>query len=621
MPPTDSQRPRPVRRRSSLRLLLPALLLLAFLPGFAAFAYHVAHRLAEERAAALAQLSETVSDVAADNGRLLGETLYLLKALAITPAVRNFTADPAACGAVMARVVAENPRYAFAGVVAADGSVVCSGLPVRPGVHVRDRTWFARVMASREFSVGDLAVGKGSGRASVHLAYPLLEDGRFLGAINVALDVEWLNRHLSKLDLPHDTVVSVVDSRGTVVGRHPGGARFIGTVIPQDHLVRRMAAEDSGTFEAEALDGRERLFAFAKLGRQSTGTLTVVLGQDEETVVRPAEKDLRFGGLGLGLVALLGLGAAAVSGHQLIGRPSARLVEAARRLGSGDMRARVGALDAGAELATVAQAFDDMADRLARHESDLRRARDAAEAASVSKSRFLAAASHDLRQPLQSLFLSAEVLNLRNADGSLAPALRHMNDSLEAMKEILDKLLDISKLEAGMLPITRAPVGADTVLERLAAGYGPRFAAQGLRLRSVPCAAEIETDRILLERILGNFLDNALRYTRSGGAVVGCRRRGPVLRFDIVDSGIGIPEGQQELVFEEFVQLHNAERDRAKGLGLGLAIAQRIAGALGHPIELTSRPGRGSRFSVTVPLARADRRLHEVGAGEAQPKS
>ena len=230
------------------------------------------------------------------------------------------------------------------------------------------------------------------------------------------------------------------------------------------------------------------------------------------------------------------------------------------------------------------------------------RAKERAERADVAKSKFLAAASHDLRQPIQSLFFFAYTLSEKLRDHPASQTLASMGESLDALRVLLDSLLDVSRLDAGVIKPNVTEFALAPLLERLQTEYTPRAAEIGLSLRLVNTRAWTRTDPVLLERILRNLIENALRYTRRGGILVGCRRTADGgLRIAVVDSGIGIPADRQADIFEEFTQLGNPERDRRKGLGLGLAIVQRLAQLLGHRVTVRSRPEHGSAFTLELP--------------------
>jgi signal transduction histidine kinase len=230
-------------------------------------------------------------------------------------------------------------------------------------------------------------------------------------------------------------------------------------------------------------------------------------------------------------------------------------------------------------------------------------ARDDAELANRAKSRFLASASHDLRQPLHALSLFSAALSLRATDPEVRDISGNIGRALRSLSALVDALLDISKLDAGAVKPEIQHVDTGTIAERIAAEYRPAAERKGLELRVTPCDASAHTDPVLLDRILRNLVDNAVKYTASGRVSVGMEIEGSMLRIAVSDSGEGIPAAERERIFEEFYQIGNPERDRTKGLGLGLAIVRRIARLLGTDVELVSDVGRGSTFTIRLPLA------------------
>jgi signal transduction histidine kinase/CheY-like chemotaxis protein len=225
--------------------------------------------------------------------------------------------------------------------------------------------------------------------------------------------------------------------------------------------------------------------------------------------------------------------------------------------------------------------------------------------ASEHKSRFLAAASHDLRQPMHALGLFVAQLrsHMTSAEGS--HLVDRIDDAVTGMNELFNALLDITKLDAGALTPTIAEFPVAELLRRIGGTFAAVAQEKGLSLRLVSSSAWARSDPVLLERIVLNLVSNAVGYTNVGGIVVGCRHRGAKLRIEVADSGPGIPEDQRREIFREFYRLADAAKANQAGLGLGLAIVERLCTLLDHPIELASTPGKGSRFSVTVPTAPA----------------
>ena len=255
-------------------------------------------------------------------------------------------------------------------------------------------------------------------------------------------------------------------------------------------------------------------------------------------------------------------------------------------------------LDREGRIVGVVCATIDVTERR-RGEDAIRAAQENAERANLAKTKFLAAASHDLRQPVQSLYLFAAALRDRLADHAALPLLDTMNQSLDALKQLLDGLLDMSRLESGRIVAAPGPVKLADVLGRLAAEYTPRALERGLKLSVIPCGAWVLTDPALLDRILRNLIENALRYTRDGRILIGARRRRGQIRLEVWDTGIGIPADRLDEIFEEFTQLDDTGRDR--GLGLGLAIVKRLSRLLRHRVTVRSAVGRGSVFAIELP--------------------
>lgn len=232
---------------------------------------------------------------------------------------------------------------------------------------------------------------------------------------------------------------------------------------------------------------------------------------------------------------------------------------------------------------------------------ELRHQKDAAEQANRAKSRFLAAASHDLRQPLQALTLFNETLRRRDLPAPERAIVEDMTTSIGALDGLFNALLDISRLDAGVVTPNIVTFPLAPLFQRIATEFGPAAEAKGLRLVAATTRRYVVSDPILCERILRNLVANSVRYTQSGGIVFGCRRGNGIVRIEVHDTGIGIPADKHVAVFAEFYQVGNPQRDRTQGLGLGLAIVDRLSKLLGHRISLRSEPGRGTTFSLELP--------------------
>lgn len=225
-----------------------------------------------------------------------------------------------------------------------------------------------------------------------------------------------------------------------------------------------------------------------------------------------------------------------------------------------------------------------------------------AEAASREKSRFLAAASHDLRQPLHALGLYVHILEQKVKDRETLELVKRINQNSQSLQNLFNELLDLSKLESGTQSISIQDVELSPLVYRVAEQYSESAAERNLRLRlRVPKSACVKSDPILLERIVGNLLSNAVRYTEQGGILIIVRRRNGNWMLQVWDTGIGISDSDQLQIFNEHFQVANSARDRRLGLGLGLAITKGLCDLLEHPLAVSSRISKGSCFSVTMP--------------------
>ena len=303
------------------------------------------------------------------------------------------------------------------------------------------------------------------------------------------------------------------------------------------------------------------------------------------------------------------LTSAATSVSQRVGKQgqtlefhSARLPDGGLVVSFSDVTARVEA-EAALERAnaTLEGRVEERTATLLRVNSELESARKKADAANRDKTRFLAAASHDLLQPLNAARLYTATLLERAAGSELAALAQSIEASLNAVEEIMSALLDMSRIDSGALKPQPAPFRLRDLTQKIAVEFAPAAREKSIRLTLVHSSAVALADWALVARIVQNLVSNAIKYTRPGGAVlVGCRRRGSRVRVDVIDTGIGFNRDQHALLFAEFSRLEQGAR-MAQGLGLGLSIVERLVSAMGLTMELASVEGRGSRFSLYLP--------------------
>src|SRR5438105_6957880 len=257
-------------------------------------------------------------------------------------------------------------------------------------------------------------------------------------------------------------------------------------------------------------------------------------------------------------------------------------------------------------------------EQLTRLNSELAQAKRTAEDANISKTRFLAAASHDILQPLNAARLYATSLVERQNGGEDSRLVENIDESLEAIEEILGALLDISRLDAGAMTTAITSFKMSDLMRSLEIEFAPIARAKGLKLSFVPCSLPVQSDRLLLRRLLQNLISNAIKYTPRGRVLVGCRRHGQSLQIRVFDTGVGIPVTKRGEIFKEFHRLEQGARI-ARGLGLGLSIVERLARVLNHGIAIDATASGGSVFSVTVPVATAIN--HTAAVTSATPLS
>jgi two-component system, sensor histidine kinase len=327
------------------------------------------------------------------------------------------------------------------------------------------------------------------------------------------------------------------------------------------------------------------------------------------------ERELLMLALGVGLVGAVLGGFLAMRMASGVVQPVLRVSRMIERIGEGDLTPSSEALPTD-PLFDLQIRLNQMAQRLAwgREElefrvetatRELRLKKEEAEMATLAKSQFLAAASHDLRQPTHALGMFVARLGQLPLDGESRQLVASLEASVQAMQDLLDGLLDISRLDAGAVPVRPGAVPLGEMFLSLRRALMPLAESKGLRLRIRPTPHWALSDPVLLQRMVMNLATNAIRYTDRGTVLLSCRvvDQGRQLRVDVADSGIGISSSDQQHIFKEFYQVGNSGRDRSKGMGLGLNIVERTANLLGHSVHLRSAIGCGTTFSILMPVA------------------
>jgi signal transduction histidine kinase len=422
-------------------------------------------------------------------------------------------------------------------------------------------------------SGGELAVGPlVTSRYSKNLLFTLNRrvtdhQGRFIGIASAGIDAAFFTDFYNTLALGRNGYISSATFEGDVVLRQPHPERYAGISVQAGKVLEAARKTPIGTIRtASPLDNIDRVVSYRTLSRFG---IVLHSGMALNDVLAPWRHTALLLGLALAAVSLgvIGLGLLAFRGIH-----------------------REETMMTGLE-ATVRERTIEAESRA----DEARRAND-------SKTRFLAAASHDLRQPLQAAGMFAEVLATRLNTPSDLKVVDKLRQSIEATNSLLTTLLDVSTLEAGRIRPNLSNFAALPLLRGLAEQIEPEAAARGLSVRVAATSAIVRCDPVLLERLLRNLMVNAIHHTPSGGILMGCRRRSDGFALQVWDTGIGIPPDMHRAIFDDFTRIDGpSSRGGSHGLGLGLGVVRRMAALLGLRLELCSQPGRGSCFGVVVP--------------------
>lgn len=456
------------------------------------------------------------------------------------------------------------------------------------------------------------------------IAVPNEDAERGVTVVDVNLKFVW--DVVSQIKIGQAGRAYAVDAQGRLIS-HPNISLVLQkkdlSEVPQIRAALETLPASSAISEEEATTARDLsgvpvLTAHATIPRLGW---IVFVEQPRSEAFAPLNSVIFRTGLLLLVGLVLAVGASLILARKMV-TPIRALQTGAAEIGAGALDYRID-VRTGDEVETLAEEFNDMAARLQESYADLEKKVEERtaqlELANQAKSRLFAAASHDLRQPMHALGLFIAQLRDKVASPDALKVVRQAQASVEALGQLFDAMLDLSKLDAGVLSPRLEDFSISILLQRMENDFTPMAARKGLELRVVPSTLVVRSDPVLLERILLNLVANAVRYTSRGGVLLGCRRRGSHVRIEVRDSGSGVPKELQHQIFQEFYQLANPERDRGKGLGLGLAIVQRLAALLEYRIELVSEPGKGSVFAVEVPIGEArggaelPRRLEIVG--------
>jgi signal transduction histidine kinase/CheY-like chemotaxis protein len=590
----------------STRFIL--LLLIAVVPAVSVEIYND-WRLRRERADDLRRVATAQADMLADElQRIVTGMAQLLVAAANAPEALR---DDGACSDYMARLQQSFEFVSNIGVTDANGLVRCLNEPFEAGtVSNADRRHFKVAVATGRFAVGDLFVGRVTGNKVFGFAHPVVDDrtGQVTAVVFASLKLSWLAEQFRLKPLQAGTLVVVADSNGRIITSLPGPDRG-GQLLPDDWaaLLKRPAA---GLVEkgAESFFGtREQILAYIPDIAAPQG-LNILVGLDRARALREIDAaSLRSKAVALAALAT-GLLLTLMLVRLLVQRPLDTILGVVREVQAGNLAARTGLRRSRSEVDQIAAALDHLLDEIGRRirekqaiEDQLRSARDEAVRISAAKTDFLASASHDLRQPLHTLALIAQVLSRPSPPGQQARSAQIVSRAVSHLGAMVETLVDVAQIDSGRIAPRLQPVHLAPILSTIHNEFVALAAEKQVEFILVRCDDWVVSDPTLLSRIVRNLVSNAIKFTPAGGRVtVRGTRSGRVLVLAVEDTGVGIPPEKQAEIFEEFRQLGNPERDRRKGIGLGLAIVDKLSRLLDHPVGVESAPGEGATFTVTM---------------------
>ena len=426
------------------------------------------------------------------------------------------------------------------------------------------------------------------------------------GQVLVAdVNLKFVSDLISKIHVAPTEVTYVVDKEGRLISHADMGLVLRKTNLSELPQVRaaleRNDAEGLLAAEPHNLDGLAVIVAAVPIEHLGW---TVFAEQLRAEAFRPVYSTIaRSSGLVLfGVIAAI---FTSLAFARRMVRPIRQIEASAREIGEGRLDQRI-EVKTGDELEALGAQFNRMAERLrtiytTQETRIAERTHDLA-LANEAKSRFLASASHDLRQPMHALALFVGQLRISSGSPDATALLEKVQQSVDALEQLLDALLDLSKLDMGAITAQAKAFSLQDLLSRLARHLAPVAEAKGLALTLVPTSLWVCSDPVLLERILINVITNAIRYTYEGRVLIGCRRRGDRVHLVIADTGVGIAPAHLPNIFQEFYRVASSDRE-TKGLGLGLAIVKRLASLLNHEVTVESVPGKGTTVRVSIPRA------------------
>jgi len=597
------------------RTRLVILMLLTVLPAFGLVVYEYLEqrRLETERvredAIAVARLAAATQENFTKNTRQMLATLTQFPFLLLGT-------NRAYCETHLSNLRKLSPDYLNFGLIETNGIIFCSAQPFDGMVNVADRSYFRQVLQTKKFSTGVYQIGRLTGQQGLNFGYPVLDEkGELKRVVYASLNLSTLGDALARVPVPYNGTITVLDRAGTVLARFPDAKNFAGKSLADDAVAKRMLSRKEPIFEMAAADGIARLHAVSLVDDSLLVSvsipLRVSLARANETLAR----NLTI----LGLVAIFILLASAVYARRAFLWPINSLAAAARRLASGDLKARAGKIGGSAELAQLGQIFDDMAKQLQKRQSEIIAANEQIsrlnqdlelrvkdrtaqfEAANKELEAFAYSISHDLRAPLRHITSFADVLRrkARGLDTESTRCLEFITSGAKQMELLVQDLLNFSRTSRTELCLRQVQVGE--LVEEVKQSVQSELNGRVIQWK-VDALPEVHTDPALLRVVFNNLLGNAVKYTRPRiNAVIEIGTR-PSERDHIIfvrDNGVGFDMQYVGKLFGVFQRLHHEED--FEGTGIGLATVQRIIVRQGGRVWAEGQENEGATFYFSLP--------------------